>query len=224
MPPLPPFPLQLLELPDEELAVMARVWAIAQRLQHIDIEVGGVQLANADAPPELLAAVLLEAAAMMRGKVGETDNVALTGLEKAMRLTEPDADGNVSRENLSRAGRMFRQFVSDRGLLLAAVDEAATGRRRQRARARKPRPDFLQRELIKLVKANPSITPLEALEELGQRVGSPGVEPRIDLIDHAERVVRWIEPGKMEQSAPFSGLRFRLKAARKPVKKKRDVR
>jgi hypothetical protein len=53
-------------------------------------------------------------------------------LEKAIRL--------AAAEDFERAGRHARYYLVQGGVLAAAIDEAASGRRRQRANASRPRP------------------------------------------------------------------------------------
>jgi hypothetical protein len=145
----------------------------------------------------------------------DTDNQALAGLEKAHLLI---AAGKP--ENLPRAGRMFREHLSQRVTQIAALNELATGHYHQSAAAKSARPDYLHRVLKELVEQNPKITPLQAREALKRRMGDPGVEPRIDGVDEdMTGEVRWVEKDKPRQSAPLSGLKDRLLKIRRDLQK-----
>jgi hypothetical protein len=200
---LPPFPVEfLLYLPDEQLALAAWTWWVSANLEE-----RGIPLDRATS--EDVERIRITTLAL------DTDNQALAGLEKAHRLM---AAGKP--EDRPRAGRMFREHISQRVTQQAALNELATGHHRQSAFASSARPDYLQCVLIDLMKANPNIAPLQAKEELKRRVGGPGVEPRIHCVDEEAEEVRWYEKGKPElQSAPFSGLKDRLFKARKARQK-----
>jgi hypothetical protein len=133
----------------------------------------------------------------------DTNDESLAGLEKGLR--------RCSSGDFAGGGRLFRAHFERR-------IEAKTGRRRQSAIASLPRPDYLQTVLMELVRANFSITKQAAIEELKRREGPPGEEPRIDRVDEREDEVWWIEPGKPEKSAPLSGLKHRLRNARRAVR------
>jgi hypothetical protein len=233
MPQLPPFPLELLKLPDVELAIAARTWTIAHRLQFMDISVDGVPLRDLSAgswgvhpdripdgqiAPELLTTILFDAAAQMHGKIAETDNVILVGVEKALRLAEPDAQGNVTMEALRRAGGMIRQFVNHQKYLMAALDEAATRRRHQSAIGRKRRPSFLRIRLTELVRANPVITTPQAIDEVEREANLPPPAdpeaPRIECVDRTaddgKGSIEWREPGRDAAKASLRSIKDML--------------
>jgi hypothetical protein len=199
---LPPFPVEFLDLPDEQLAIAAWVWWVSANLVK-----WGIPLDRAT--PEDVEHVRIATLAL------DTDNQALAGLEKAHLLM---AAGNP--EDRSRAGRMIREYFAQRVTHISALNELATGHHRQSAVAKSARPDYLQHVLTKILERRLDTTPLEAKEELKRRVGAPGEEPRIHCVDEDAGEVQWFEKGKPErQSAPLSGLKDRLSKGRKALRK-----
>jgi hypothetical protein len=232
---LPPFPLEFLDLPDEGLALATRTWCIAHRLQFMDIHVEGVSLGNVSVAefgiplgsipvghiaPELLAAILFDAAATTHvyGKIGNTDNVVLVGLGKALSLIEPDDQGNVTLENLIRAGGMIRQFIKHQTLMMAALDEARTRRRYQSAIGGKRRTSYLRTRLTEMVHANPGITAPQAIDELERLTDMPPPEdpkaPRFERFDRTEDggkgVIEWREPNRDAAKASLASIKDML--------------
>ena len=107
------------------------------------------------------------------------------------------------------AGRLIRHHVQDSALLMAALDEVVTGRRRQRKIARKDRGDALSRMIYELVdEKDGSLTESALLYEL-KHDGSGVVDEVTD------EKIWFISADGTGQSAPVSGLRGRLFRAKK---------
>lgn len=119
---------------------------------------------------------------------------------------------------------MIRDYINRQYLFSELVDEAATGRRRQRANASKPRPDYLQRVIIKLVTANEKIRIGGLTEEL-KRLATLAIDDpdrrkaRIERVDEGDDVIEWRDPPKTPAgSAQLSQLKHRLRNARKAAR------
>ncbi len=121
---LRPFDPAFLSLPDDQLGLhLYAWWAVAQAEK--------MGITRDQLTPEI--------AERLRGKVLslDTDNEDLAGLEKALRV--------IALGDPARGGKMFRMHMERQVITLAAFDEAKTGRRRQRANAKRDRTDPLQR-------------------------------------------------------------------------------
>jgi hypothetical protein len=138
----------------------------------------------------------------------DTDSIQLTPLEKILRLS---AIGDTD-----RAGRMLRDLILSESYVLAAQDEATTGRRRQKQIASKRRPDALQELIISLVQKTPSISVKNLLKALKSMDGELSDAEVIEEITDDE--IYFIENGKGGNIAPISGLKDRLTRAKKIIK------
>src|SRR5262249_53122530 len=139
------------------------------------------------------------------------------GLEKALQLVA----GAVGGGDLARGGQMFRQCMRRMARNVALVDEAKTGRRRQKVIASRPRPDDLNSLIFEIVKQRGgSISEAALLDELREHVGH-GV---IETINDEEKTIEWLdragrakdrrgedeEPRRVAHDTPFSALKDRL--------------
>jgi hypothetical protein len=182
---LPPFPTEALDLPDDELGKYILAWWAAYQL-----ECKGIPYQAAD--EEILEKIRIGTLGM------DSDNAELSALEKSLRLA---ASGDVT-----RAGKLFRQYSLKEAKHQAACDEAVTGRRRQRAYAKKPRVDPLHEMIDEILEKNPQINTAGLLSELRAREG-------ISAIDEIDEDKIYFEDGR--KPAKISGLKDRLGRARK---------
>ena len=218
---LPPFPVEFLDLPDEELALAYYAWRSAAALQSVGIELDGVPFDQISA--ELREPILFAALHLARRSrpPGDTDNENLTGLEKAERLMEPDADGNVARENLRRAGSLIHQFFERQIRTLVDHDEAVTRRRHQRAIARNRRTSYPHILVTEILKANPDIESPQIVDELERRWRLPPPEddkaPRITGFDRTKGYIEWQEPDGRIDDMPVSGIPDLVSRVRKEL-------
>ena len=109
---------------------------------------------------------------------------------------------------------MFRKHLERQAMAIAALDEVKSGRRRQRANARKPRPDALQTLILQIMKRNPAIPPDGLLAEL-RKYEHGDV---IDTFNDEESVIDWHNKAGRVFSAPCSGLKDRMSRARKNLR------
>jgi hypothetical protein len=128
--------MRLLVLRDDQLGLYAyKWWAFAQA------EKLGV---SEDITPEIDERLRLKLLSL------DTDSEDHVGLAKALQL--------VAQGELARGGKMFRNHMQRQAATIAAFDEAKTGRRRQRANARKPRQDALGELITGIMQRKPEIT------------------------------------------------------------------
>ena len=131
------FPLEWLELPDDELGYhLLAVWA-------------GYHAQKLNIPIHLVTFDFVEAIRSQTLKM-DTDNVEHVALEKAIKLI---AEGQPA-----RGGKLFREHMKKGATFIAALDEAVTGRRRQTANAKKPRTTPFQQLIINLITKDPNMT------------------------------------------------------------------
>jgi len=133
------FPLEWLELPDDELGC------------HLLILYAGAQAAKRNIPIHLFTDFVdafIEDIRSQRLKM-ETDNVEQVALEKAIKL--------IAGGEPARGGKLFREHMKKGATFIAALDEAVTGRRRQTSNAKKPRTTPFQQLIISLVTQDPSM-------------------------------------------------------------------
>ena len=139
----------------------------------------------------------------------DTDDESLTGLEKGLRRCESG--------DFTSGGKLFRAHFERR-------IEAKTGRRRQSAAGRQPRPGrrhYLQDVLREIVTANPGIRWEGAIQELRRREepSSNSDKPQIELV-HEVKGVEWFEPGKGARNLPISKVRAIFYKERDAVRRK----
>jgi hypothetical protein len=133
----------------------------------------------------------------------DTDSEDLAGLEKALHL--------CAKGDSTRGGRMFRKHLHRQAMGIATLDEAKTGRRRQRALAQKPRTDALQAVILDVVRRKPAIQCNELIAQLRLQEHR-GV---IEAINEAEACIEWTDKKRRAKSTALSALPARLSRARK---------
>ena len=107
------------------------------------------------------------------------------------------------------AGHLLREFMETSALNIAAIDEAVTGKRRQRKNAKKPRANRLRKLIREIVAKKPEMTANELLLALKKEVGK-GIIEEID----DDEIAFIDENGKGGHIAPITGLRGRLNRAK----------
>lgn len=138
-------------------------------------------------------------------KGADLPSVKDLALEKALRW--------AARGEFETAGRILLEAKVHASYTDAAFDEALTGRRRQQAHAKKPRPDRLQVLIEQIVKKAPHAGTAEVRRELAERAGHGVVEE----IDEEENAIFFIGDGRSEKSASLSGLKDRVSRARRSL-------
>ena len=88
----------------------------------------------------------------------ETESIDSVAFANTLRFT---AQGKPE-----RAGKLFRQNLEQGALFLAALDEANSGRRRQKKNQKDQRLNRVSRLMLPIVSANPSISINDLLQEL----------------------------------------------------------
>jgi hypothetical protein len=138
----------------------------------------------------------------------DTDSAEHVALEKALK--------RVASGDLAGGGKMFRDwFQRDQVLFLAALDEAKTGRRKQRKNAVNSRPDGLQSLIMETMRRSPKITARGLWTEF-QRLYDAG--ERTVVQDISGSVVTFATKSGQLKDAPISGLKDRMSRARKALK------
>ena len=115
------FPLEWLELPDDELG------------SHLLVLYAGYHAEKKNIPTYLFTDFVdafVEAIRSQSLKM-DTDNVEQVALEKAIKL--------IAGGEPARGGKLFREHMKKRATFIAALDEAVTGTRRQTSNAQKSR-------------------------------------------------------------------------------------
>src|SRR5206468_1245493 len=102
----------------------------------------------------------------------DNDNEDLAGVKKAAQV--------IARGDLARGGRMIRKYMERQTMMLAALDEAKTGRRKQRANAKKSRTDALQSLILEAMRCNQAITTDQLIAELRKHEHEGVIESIID--------------------------------------------
>lgn len=187
---LPPFPMEKLDLPDDQLGLHLFAWWIGYQADRQGIPLGGVTQEIAEA----IRVATLEI---------DTDEAGYVPLNNALR--------RVAKGDAAGAGKLFRNSLHEGAIRLAALDEAVSGRRRQRANAKKPRRDALQLLIEAIVAKNPKITVTELQDKL--RLHEHG--DVIETIGDTDGVIEWHDGNHPAESSPISGLKDRLSRAKK---------
>jgi len=177
---LPLFPVEALELSDEELGIYMFSWWVAYLAN-----TRGIQ-------PEEVTIEMVENIRTLSLDI-DTDSEDVISIEKALRLA---ASGEVV-----RAGKIFRDHLSNRAINIAAMDEAISGRRKQTKRARKSRLDSLSSLILVILTEKPTMSYIEVLEMLRKH-------ERGDVIYEIDEDDIWLV-GK-EEPVPISGLKDRV--------------
>jgi len=116
-----------------------------------------------------------------------------------------------------RGGRLFRDYMAKGTIHAAAIDEWMTGRRRQRATAKKPKPNALRSLVNEIVSNSPQMTYRELITHLDQ-MPLGGI---IDNVDRDRKVVCWRNKegnGKKDRESSFKSLYRFLADAKKSLK------
>ena len=134
------FPLEWLELPDDELG------------SHLLVLYAGYHAEKKNIPTYLFTDFVDDFVEAIRSQTlkMDTDNVEQVALEKAIKL--------IAGGEPARGGKLFREHMKKGATFIAALDEAVTGRRRQTANAKKPRPTPFQQLIINLITKDPNMT------------------------------------------------------------------
>lgn len=185
------FPIRkALELSDHDLGRFLLAWNIGEQAEERGIPVNQI-------PQEIAGAIVHQTLAM---KASTARQAAL------MEVLRKAADGDFE-----GAGRFIREHLTDRIVQAAALDEAVTGKRRQRENAKKPRPDALQLLIESILSEHPGVTAAGLLVEMRK----PEHGDVIDSIDDVDGVIEWRDENNPAGTAPISGLKDRLSRARK---------
>ena len=137
----------------------------------------------------------------------ESQTASNAALEKALHKA---AGGDFE-----TAGRLFRELVDHGVLHIAALDEWASGRRRQKANAKRPRTDALSGLISRIFDAKPDITETELLAELRKREREGVIE------EISDDEIYYIQ-NDQSRSAAISGLKNRLYRLRQKQRKNTD--
>lgn len=187
------FLVDSLPLSDEELGIrLAVAWAAFQCEQQ-GVELGDMTIEDMQR--------LLEAT---QGIDGDTAKNA--ALEKALR--------KVASGDPKASGKLFRELLNEGALNMAALEEAVTGKRRQKENAKKSRTSAYTQLIRSIVEHEPTITGRQLLERLRDHEGA-GV---IESVDDEDGKIFWIQGGK-QKSTKITGLKDALSRAKKNLKK-----
>ena len=179
-----------LELPDDELGKLLLGLVIAA-----EAEARGVPFEQVT---EKAAVKVVEAA-----KRSEATKAINSTIEKAIH--------KAAAGDFATAGRLLKEHMKDRALFMAALDEAVTGRRKNRDYGRRSSGDGLTESINEIVKrAHGNISEKDVLRELECLAGN-GV---IDEIEDQTIYFR-AKDGKSELSSKISNLRGRVSTAKK---------
>src|SRR5262249_49357465 len=132
---LPALDEALRSLPDDQLGIYLYAWWTVLQAEKLGIS-------QEQITPEIAERLRVKALSL------DTISEDYAGLEKALQL----AAGAVGGGDLARGGQMFRQYMRRMARNVALVDEAKTGRRRQKVIASRPRPDDLNSLIFEIVK------------------------------------------------------------------------
>jgi hypothetical protein len=185
---------EYLDRTDEQLAKAAWLWWLCVQLEARGIPLDRATLADAE---RIRIATF----------ASDTDNQALAGLEKAFLLIAA-----WKPENLPRAGRMIRDYISQSRTQQATQNELATGHLRQSELGRrKRRPSYLYTRVAEMVEAQHDIETPEVLRRLERLVEQeahldPRMFPRMERVDRTEDdgkgVIEWSEPNPRRRGKP----------------------
>ncbi|WP_428375385.1 hypothetical protein [Lichenicoccus sp.] len=193
--PLPPFPLEYLALPDEDLAAAYWWWWVAAQAEAVGIS-------RNDITPEF------EEAIRRKTWRAETENITNAGIEKILHL--------LARNDFARSGAMIRKHQLDRDAQKAALDEVTKSRNRQSDNGRKPRLNSLNSLILEHVSQCPALSIDELLDRL-RKLEAEGSDI-IDEIDDAKRTLWWRNKMGPAVEITFTALSQRLSRVRKIVR------
>jgi hypothetical protein len=189
---LPPFSPEFLDLSDEQLGLRVWAWWI------------GAEATWAQIPPGAVLPLDEHFVEMVRHKVlaADTDSAEHAALEKALK--------RLAANDLTGGGRLFRDwFHRDQVIFAAALDEARTGRRKQRHIAKRSRLDPLQGIILEILKRRPTTNEAELLEALREYEKGDVIAEITD-----SEIAFNTKAGRLAE-APITGLKHRLSRARK---------
>jgi hypothetical protein len=196
--PLPPFPVEAIDLPDIEL--VSHLWN-----RWLGDAAGKKGLSPEDITPEIAEAIRLATLGM------DTDNEAMAPLEKILRRSALNSPGDEA-----RIAEMIRSYFWRGALHKAALDELATGKRRQRANARKSRIDGLQSLIIEIITNDPTVSQRELIVRLGRY--PTGRCHIMEGIYHDSETIEWHDKNSLAAETKFSALKDRMSRARKKIR------
>ena len=153
---LPPFPIEYLDLPDDQLADKFWTWWVVWNAEKKGIPQDQIT-------PELCEAMRVVAL------FAHTANESQVSIEKALKIIAGGGDRAC-------AGSLIRQWFKREGAFRAAIDEALTGSRWRRAIARQPRENALGKLVAEAMRRNPKIKPSEMLNHLRRHEGQGVIE------------------------------------------------
>jgi hypothetical protein len=205
----PPFDPELLSLPDDEMIAWVWTWWIAAQM-----EAKGIPLASVS--PQLQEIIWLETLN------SDTDNESNAGLEKAMKLiaqAKGAATKAIAQTNIQRAAKMFRERMMRGAHTHIAFDEAATGRRKQRERAKKPREDALSMAIRTIVEARPDISSSQLMDVFRRRADDDD-----EVIEEVADEDIFVIPkeGGASKRIKIASIPDRLNRAKRKVKKSKS--
>jgi hypothetical protein len=192
---IPPIPEEMLDGPDDPLGLHLFTWWVA-----FNAECKGI-------PPTSVTVEIIEKIRISTLGI-DTEDARNAALEKALRLA---ATGDFA-----RAGKILRAHVSDMSLNMAALDEAVSGKRRQRAIAKKRRRDGLQLRIEEIVAEHPDIGTRGLLAALRTDQHGGVIE---HISDEDDGTIEWCDENDPAGTAPISGLKDRLSRAKKILKR-----
>lgn len=191
---MPPLPANMLEMSDYELGGLLLGWFIAVQADDL-----GIPFERIDQIPESFAERVRQFVLTI-----ETDTAKNAAVEKALHKA---ASGDFE-----SAGKFLREHMTNGAMHLVALDEAVTGKRRQRANAKKSRSDELQILIETIMATLPSIKPVGLLDELRKQEGGGIIEEITD-----DDIFFINKDGHGGESAKVSGLKDRMSRARKKI-------
>ncbi|MBF0563085.1 MAG: hypothetical protein HQL37_13960 [Alphaproteobacteria bacterium] len=195
---LPPFDPALLSLSDSDLGLHFWAWWVVAQAESRGI-------AQDNLTPELAEEIRRQTLAT------DTNNVEMAAVEKILHLA---ASGEIE-----RAGKMFRDLMQRFGVAVATLDEVKTGRRKQKAYAKKSRPDALQSIILEIMTRSPGITAEALLNNLRERAE---VRDVIESVNDGDEVIEWTDKNGQVKTTPFTAIKDRMSRARKKLKTMRS--
>lgn len=133
----------------------------------------------------------------------DSDTPGVVEFAKVLRLT---ASGEPE-----RAGKLFRGHFEQGAIVMAALDEAITGRRKNRKNAAKPRSDLLSSHIREVLINDKSLSAKQVIDALDAK----GVD-----VDYDAEQIYFPDSDK---GHPFSGIRSRVSREKKKLQKNKSL-
>jgi hypothetical protein len=207
---IPAFDPVLLSLPDDEMIACVWTWWVAAQMDAKGIPLASVSLQ-------------LEEIIRIETLNSDTNNESNAGLEKAMKLiarAKGAATKEIAQANIQRAAKMFRERMMRGAHTHIAFDEAATGRRKQRERAKKPREDALSMAIRIIVEARPDISSSQLIDVFRQRADDEDDKVIDEVADEDIFVIP--KEGGASKRIKIASIPDRLSRAKRKVKKSKS--